>query len=159
MDNNQENFNNVFNPVMLDENSNNNSGVETTNYNPFGDGVMEPITNPVESAPIASEPEFIFPTENVINPVPVEPVSMESEKIENNNMNESFTEMPFQGVNQEEKIGHEVNITNRFEQTNEVNTNMSQIVKEEDENAGLKFLLVIGIILAIVVILLPIIAL
>ena len=66
---------------------------------------------------------------------------------------DSYNEMPFVGVNQSDMTVTEENI---MDKQIEVNDNMKPVEEVVDENSGLKFLLVIGIILAIAIILLPV---
>lgn len=70
---------------------------------------------------------------------------------------ESFNEMPFAGVNQQQEVSEvkENYISNSVIEDSEKNTNMEPIQKSLDENSGLKFLLVLGIIFAIFIIILP----
>lgn len=70
---------------------------------------------------------------------------------------ESFNEMPFAGVNQQQEVSEvkENYISNSVIEESEKNTNMEPIQKSLDENSGLKFLLVLGIIFAIFIIILP----
>lgn len=70
---------------------------------------------------------------------------------------ESFNEMPFVGVNQQELEESKPILENTKPVVEEysANSNMEPVQKAEDENAGLKFLLVLGIIFAVVIILLP----
>lgn len=70
---------------------------------------------------------------------------------------ESFNEMPFAGVNQQQEVSEvkENYISNSVIEDSEKNTNMEPIQKSLDENSGLKFLLMLGIIFAIFIIILP----
>lgn len=104
--------------------------------NPF------PVESPVVTPPVSVEPEVINIEEDVVE----KPV-------------DSFTEMPFAGVNQQENIESEKKdgsiSTSMIETTTEKNVDMEPVEKAVDENSGLKFLLVLGIIFGIVIILLP----
>lgn len=99
------------------------------------------VESPVEILPIPDEAEII----DVVDDPVEKPV-------------ESFNEMPFAGVNQqdviEEKKENAIS-TSVIEETIEKNTNMQPVEKVEDENSGLKFLLVLGLIFGIFIILLP----
>ena len=113
-----------------------------------------------------TQPEMAIPQNyNVafINSVPVEPVPiidiLQDEPADI--PNQSFTEMAFAGVNQQQEEAKRVTILESQPTVMNVDdqvdrsSNMEPIQKQEDENAGLKFLLVLGIIFAVVIILLP----
>lgn len=70
---------------------------------------------------------------------------------------DSFNEMPFAGVNQQQEVLEvkEHYISNPVIEESEKNENMEPIKKSLDENSGLKFLLVLGLIFAIFIIMLP----
>lgn len=80
---------------------------------------------------------------------------------------ESFTEMPFAGVNQQELTEKQTAIlpntisVEKGEQDSYAskNSNMQPVEKKADENAGLKFLLLIFVLLLIVILCLPLIGL
>lgn len=102
-------------------------------------------------------------TAESVNPVPVETVPiidiLQEEQVEP--QNQSFNEMAFAGVNQQQEevkrvtiLESQPTVMNVDEQV-ERSSNMEPIQKQEDENSGLKFLLVLGIIFAVVIILLP----
>lgn len=98
--------------------------------------------------------ENISQTPNVVEEQNVYPTSSVVELKDNVvKADESYTEMPFVGVNQDNMTVSEQTIIE-----NEVvkNDNMKPVDEVVDENSGLKFLLVIGIILAVVIILLPV---
>jgi len=74
---------------------------------------------------------------------------------------DSYNEMPFAGVNQQvnmEEKKEDVITQNIIEEKIEVNSNMQPVEKAIDENSGLKFLLVLGLIFLVFIILLPFIA-
>lgn len=93
------------------------------------------VVENISQTPNVVEEQNVYPTPNVVK------------------SDESYTEMPFVGVNQENMTVSEQTIIE-----NEVvkNDNMKPVDEVVDENSGLKFLLVIGIILAVVIILLPV---
>lgn len=96
----------------------------------------------VTNSPVSMEAEVIdIPEETVERPVA------------------SFNEMPFVGVNQQESVEPEkkdaIVSTPIMQSLEEPNTNMQQVEKPVDENSGLKFLLILGIIFMITIILLP----
>ena len=70
---------------------------------------------------------------------------------------DSFNEMPFAGVNQQQEVLEvkEHYISNPVIEESEKSENMEPIKKSLDENSGLKFLLVLGLIFAIFIIMLP----
>lgn len=126
--------------------------------------------------PFPSEPEPLKPDDIIFEPSPMEvpvvqPEVLEiPEEVEINTTpsepteeivapTESFTEMPFSGVNQqmeEEKPIISQNQYTNIESETRMNSNMTPVEQKVDENSGLKFLLVLAIIFAIVIILLPI---
>lgn len=144
--------------------------------------VQEPT--PVTPAPVTPKPEVV-PMQRVENVVPtsmnmgmnampippvepVDPVEVisipEDEFIPEQNKEvpmESFTEMPFAGVNQQVD-GKTVSASVSSEPVHMIeedkNPNMEPVMRNDDENAGLKFLLVLGIIFAVTIILLPVLA-
>jgi hypothetical protein len=73
----------------------------------------------------------------------------------------SFNEMPFSGVNQQQEEEEKTTVlenqsgTQSIDDTVERNSNMQPIQKQADENSGLRFLIGLGIIFAVVIILLP----
>lgn len=70
---------------------------------------------------------------------------------------DSFNEMPFAGVNQQQEVLEvkEHYISNPVIEESEKSENMEPIKKSLDENSGLKFLLVLGLIFAVFIIMLP----
>jgi len=98
-----------------------------------------------------------------VNPVPVETVPiidiLQEEQVEP--QNQSFNEMAFAGVNQQQEEAKRVTILEsqptvmNVDEQIDRSSNMEPIQKQVDENSGLKFLLVLGIIFAVVIILLP----
>lgn len=130
---------------------------------PTVDPVEEPImidpTQNVEVDTIEIQPEEVVPVPTVdpINPVPI--VDIDSEKV-----NESvemptngFAEMQVAGIDHnkvESKIAPLMS-TNDEAVEHEAFTTGTPTTKVNDENSGLKYLLVIGIILVVVIILLP----
>lgn len=70
---------------------------------------------------------------------------------------DSFNEMPFVGVNQQQEVLEvkEHYISNPVIEESEKSENMEPIKKSLDENSGLKFLLVLGLIFAVFIIMLP----
>lgn len=88
----------------------------------------------------------------------VEVINIPEEK--NEIQSDSYNEMPFVGVNQQENIEIKQDniITTVINESPEVNSNMQPVEKEIDENSGLKFLLVLGLIFLVFIILLPFIA-
>ncbi len=107
----------------------------------------------------------VFPNMNqmveespLVQPEPIPIIDIPQEEVIES---QSFTEMPFAGVNQQENETEQIRVlesqpTMMVEQSPvEKNSNMQPVQKQEDENAGLKFLLVLGIIFAIVVLVLP----
>lgn len=93
-------------------------------------------------------------TQNVVEEVVERPTSVVEFVDPNISVkDDSYNEMPFVGVNQSDMTVTEENI---MDKQIEVNDNMKPVEEVVDENSGLKFLLVIGIILAIAIILLPV---
>lgn len=118
---------------------------------------VTPIFNEVnESTEVIDVPEEI-----------VKPVDSFNETNENTEVTDapeeiskpvdSFNEMPFAGVNQQQEVSEikENYISNPVIEESEKNENMEPIKKSLDENSGLKFLLVLGLIFAIFIIILP----
>lgn len=100
-----------------------------------------------EAAPeVTSEPEVY----NTLSPVIEQAGVIENPVVEQ--AVEGSPEMPFAGVNQNNMTIAEQTIIEDSSVSNDI---MKPVEEVQDENAGLKFLLVIGIILIVAVILLP----
>lgn len=130
----------------------------------------QPVINSNSSdSSLENTSDFIFPEDTFVSHVEIptnEPVSPTSvvepvspdikvEEASSTPQNESFNEMPFVGVNKQTLSSDTLNTQSTIDYDSVQNSNMHPIEKAEDENSGLKFLIVLGIIFAVVIILLP----
>lgn len=110
-------------------------------------------------------------------PIPEVNTSFENRQVVQNNEQQqngvtpptaSFTEMPFAGVNQQDIQEEKVTILPNTPISSEVenkasevasNSNMQPVEKKVDENAGIKFLLILFVIFLVVILCLPLIGL
>lgn len=145
-----------------------NGGVYTQNLNTPVQ--MQGQVVPNQTAPTNSNFQMnAIPSANLETPFGQQPVpNVENQEEVVMKPTESFTEMAFAGVNQQEEDAKKVTVlTSNLAPTKEAlpvvevpaSENMQPVEKKADENAGLKFLGVIFFILIVVILCLPLIGL